>query len=85
MNREELNDVLLDMGAEGATMIDGYEDAAVGVTLDGQVVYDYDAMIRVLQDRDGMTQEEAIEWIDYNTLRALDYAGEMAPIVVYSL
>lgn len=32
-----------------------------------------------------MTDEEAIEWIDYNTIRAIPYMGEKAPIVMYSL
>lgn len=82
-NREELNDVLCEMGAEGSTMLDGYEDAAVGVTLDGQVVYDYDKMVRILQDRDGMTEDEAIEWISYNTIRSLDYVPEEGrPIII---
>lgn len=32
-----------------------------------------------------MTEEEAIEWIDFNTLRALPYLGEGAPVVMYPL
>lgn len=27
MNREELNDALCEMGAEGSTMLDGYDEA----------------------------------------------------------
>ena len=32
-----------------------------------------------------MTAEDAIEWIEYNTIRSLPYAGENAPIVMYRL
>ena len=28
-------------------------------------------------------EEEAVEFIDYNTLRAIPYMGDKAPIVVY--
>ena len=33
-------------------------------------------------DSDGMTYEEAVEWIDYNVVRALAYYGEKAPIII---
>lgn len=26
---------------------------------------------------------DAIEWIEYNTIRALPYAGDKAPVIVY--
>jgi len=35
-------------------------------------------------DEDGMTEEEAMEFIDYNTIRALPYY-ESAPIILYRL
>lgn len=84
-SREELSDALCEMGAEGSIMLDGYEDAAVGVTIDGQVVYDYDKMVRILQERDGMTEDEAIEWISYNTIRSLDYVPEEGRPVIINL
>lgn len=62
-----------------------YDDALIGVTHDNRAVYDYGLMVEWLVKNEEMSHEEAVEWIDYNTLRALDYAGEMAPIVVYSL
>ena len=46
---------------------------------------DYDLMRRILETRDEMTEEEAAEWLDYNTLRALPYAGENAPVVMYRI
>ena len=42
-------------------------------------------MIEWLVEKDGITQEEAIEWIEYNTIRAIPYAGSKAPIVMYDI
>ena len=36
-------------------------------------------------DEDDMTYEDAIDFISYNTLRALPYAGENGPIVLRSI
>lgn len=62
-----------------------FDRSIIGVTTNGQVVYDYDSMVIELMEDDGISEEEAIDWICYNTLRALPYAGEMAPIVIYRL
>lgn len=51
----------------------------------GRVVYDYDKMVEHLMKEDDMTMEEAVEFIDYNTMRALPYAGEGAPIIMRSI
>lgn len=32
-----------------------------------------------------MTEQEAIEWIEYNTIRALPYFGSDAPIIMYPI
>ena len=36
-------------------------------------------------DRDGMTDIEAVEFIDYNTIRSLSYYGDSTPIIIYGL
>lgn len=59
-----------------------YDDAFIGLTLDNRAVYDYDKMIECLMKEDDMSYEEAIEFIDYNSLRSLSYIGEKAPVVV---
>lgn len=82
-NRERLADA----GYEESIVFENpdYDNAIVGVTDDGNVVYDYYKMIQHLEDHDGMTMEEAAEFIDYNTIRALPYAGEGAPIIMTML
>lgn len=62
-----------------------YDDALVGVTEDGRAVYDYDKMLDWLMETEGFTVEQAVEWVEYNTIRALPYFGPDAPIIMYSL
>lgn len=83
---QRIRDALCDMGHEEAVVFDSpdYDEAIVGVTDEGLVVYDYDKMVQILVDRDGMEEMEAIEFIEYNTIRALPYF-ENAPIVMNRL
>lgn len=62
-----------------------FDNAIIAVDQDGRAVYDYDLMVEELMRDEEWTMEDAIEWIEYNTLRAIPYAGDMAPIVVYRL
>lgn len=56
----------------------------VGVDHTGRVVYDFDKMVECLMEEEGWDETEAIEWIEYNTLRALPYCQGKAPIVLYN-
>lgn len=62
-----------------------YDDALIGVTDDGRAVYDYEKMIEWLMKEEGWTDNEAVEWIECNTIRALPYFGEGAPIIMYPI
>ena len=62
-----------------------YLDAIVGITEEGRLVYSYALMVESLVEQDGMAEDEAMEFIDYNTIRALPYAGDNAPIVMYDI
>lgn len=62
-----------------------YDNSIVGVTTDNRVVYDYDKMIAELMEDEGWDYDDAVDWIDYNTIRSLPYAGEKAPIVMYGI
>ena len=78
---------LLEYGYEGVKyLIDqSYDDALIGVSEDGRAIYDFDKMVDWLVNKHGWTDEEAVEWIEYNTIRALPYFGEGAPIIMYGL
>lgn len=62
-----------------------YDGAIIGVSEDNRVVYDYDKMIDHLVSHDGMTTEDAADFIGYNTIRSLPYAGPHAPIIMYDI
>ena len=76
---------LLENGCDGTIFLinPSYDDALIGVTSDECAVYDYELMVQWLIKQDGMTAEEAADWINYNTLRALPYMGEGAPVIMY--
>jgi hypothetical protein len=78
---------LLAAGYDNVVILENYsyDDALVGVTEDGRAVYDFDKMIDWLVKTEGMTVDEAVEWIEYNTIRALPYAGPEAPVIMFSL
>ena len=72
---------------EDAILFDNmsYDGSIVGVTTDGRVVYDYDKMVEELMEDEQCSYEEAADWIDYNTIRALPYTGENGPIIMYPI
>lgn len=59
-----------------------YESAIIGYTPDGRIVYRYSEMIRYLMETDSMSEEDAAEFIDYNTVGAYIENG---PIVMYDI
>ena len=77
---------ILDNEFEDVLLLDNfsYDSALIGVSTDNRAVYDYNKMIEWLVDKEKFTEEEAIEWIDYNTLRALPYYQD-APIIMFPL
>ena len=44
----------------------GYPEAFIGISTDGAAIYDKDSMIATLVEADGMTWEEAMEFLEYN-------------------
>jgi hypothetical protein len=66
---------------EMAVLWDNCDEAIIGITPNGEVVYSIEKLWEVFIGQ-GMTDEEAIEWVDYNILGA--YVGEFTPIHVYT-
>ena len=69
---------------EDAVIFDNkaYDNSIIGVTSDGRVVYDFDLMVAELMKDENWTEDEAVEWIEYNTIWALSDAEESTPIVM---
>jgi hypothetical protein len=56
---------------------DGFNEAIIGECIQSQrIIYDYEKMIEILMK--DMTQDEAMEYFDFNILGA--YVGEYTPI-----
>jgi len=67
---------------------DGFDEAILGPALIwrsnstvGILVYDAEIMRKILMNRDGMSAEEAREFIEYNIEGA--YIGEDTPVLVW--
>ena len=78
---------LLENGYEGVKYLTcfSFDSALIGVSHDDRAIYDYDLMVEWLMDKEGFTEEEAVDWISYNTIRALPYMGNGGPIVISRL
>ena len=63
----------------------GFDEAVLGIGRRcGQediLVYDFEKCVDVLVKRDGMTDEEAIEFLEFNTVGA--WVGEQTPLFLY--
>lgn len=78
MNRDELEEKYPEMELLTA---DGFDDAILGVDhISHRVVYSYNTMVEILMEDDNMSQEDAIEFLEYNVVNA--YVGEKTPIFV---
>lgn len=59
-----------------------YETAIVGYDIHtNRIIYDYVRMIDYLVENEQMNEDEAVEFIDFNTIRSLDYI-ENPPIIL---
>lgn len=56
-----------------------YDEAIIGISNDDRVVYSYQGLVEALMRHDGMSEEDAEEWVSYNVLGSL--YGENMPIV----
>jgi hypothetical protein len=74
-----LREKVADMNPE-AILWDGLDDAIIGISIDNRTVYGLNKMILLFQEQ-GMSEEEAIEWMDFNIISA--YVGEYTPIHIW--
>ena len=61
-----------------------FNRAIIGADPDGRVVYSSNKIIRAFMDEDGMSEEEAVEYFEYNTLGAIQPMDDPnKPLFVY--
>jgi hypothetical protein len=77
-----IGDYDIDEFAEGAIILDGLNDAIIGVVEEfgngPRILYSKNKIIDILCERDGMTWSESEEFYDYNILGL--HAGEQNPV-----
>ncbi len=85
MTQEQVKEYLCDHGWEESIVFENpsYCDAFIGATSDGNAVYDFEKMVESLMNEDDMEYIDAVEFIEYNTIRALPYMGQRAPVILY--
>jgi hypothetical protein len=77
-----MENINLDEYAEGAVLLDGLEDAIIGVVEEfgngRRILYSRNKIIQILCERDSMTEEDAEEFYNFNILGL--YASEQNPV-----
>jgi hypothetical protein len=72
------------MPSDEVMLAAGLDRAFLGLTREWsghtRAVYDYDRCVKVFMRRDKMTEEDAIEFMDFNVVGA--YVGEATPLFV---
>ncbi len=82
---DEVRQAYLDTDeADDCYLIDGFATAVVGVSQDGRLVYDHDAIMSHLTDAQNMPHDEASEYYCYNIVRAFPY-HQPSPIILMQL
>ena len=85
INVAELRHRLVDM--EVSAIVIGkdaseHSEAILGVcNRTGAIVYSYSKLVESFEQQ-GMDQAGAVEWIEYNVVRGLDYQKGLLPIIV---
>lgn len=82
----DIKELICEFGYEDVLIFSNpsYASAFIGVSDDNRAIYDYGLMVEHLMIEEGWSDVESIEFIDFNTLKALPYY-ENPPIVLYRL
>ena len=65
---------------DDALILHGLTDSIVGASDCGRLVYDYRKVIDIFMKKNDWSEEEAIEWMEFNVVGA--YVGKDTPIFV---
>jgi len=73
---------LCDLGYEDVIVFENedYDGCIVGVTTDNRAVYSKQRMVEWYMEKYGCDEEQALEWIDYNTVCSIGFEG--SPIIL---
>jgi hypothetical protein len=81
-----INEYNIESYCEDAIILDGLDDAIIGIVEDfhgPRILYSKEKILKILEERDFMTQDEAEEFYDYNIIGL--YAGEQNPVFLITI
>lgn len=86
MVNTKLREALEEMFDEAVILDDpSFDQSIVGYTADGRLVYSFDKMVIEWARENNSSVDEAFDFVNYDTCRALSYMGDRAPILILSL
>ena len=71
------------MDEDYTLLADGFDGALIGMGRQFNqelAVYDYSKCVEILMERDGMSQDDAVEWMEYNVVGS--WMGKGTPVFV---
>lgn len=78
----EKQDEYLSTNYPDSIRLDGLDDAIIGMSTAGNIIYSVEKIIDIFVQRDHMTHEEAGEFFDYNVERAIPYMTDGIPPIL---
>lgn len=93
LTNSQIVDVLVDVYAATPEKLDAiilftdpeFADAIVGIDEKDRVVYNFSQMVTQLMNDRNMSEDDAIEYLNTNTIPSMDDMGDRAPIILYDL
>ena len=85
MSKNEIREWLGEINPE-TLLADGFEDAFIGIAWQfnkALACYDRRKCVNILMDRDGMSEDEADEYFEFNVTGA--YMGEYTPVFLVAV
>ena len=76
---DRIKELYKEAEVDNLLIADGFDDCIIGVNIGhSKVIYSYSKCVDVLINRDKMTKEDAVEFMEFNVVSA--YMGENTPI-----
>lgn len=74
-----LTSIVENFDQEELTLADGFDEAVIGIEISSmRLIYSVRMVIDIMMDRDGMDEQEAIDWYEYNMQST--WVGDTTPI-----
>ena len=78
---EDVKSWIEEQGFESVSYFHDFSEAIVGITTDNSLVYSMQKMVESLV-KDGVSNEDAIDFLCFTTLRTVPYMPEARPIII---